>query len=146
MSLFTFSQSKKDKVKDLLYLSGTLKVSKNVESELFSIYRNQYKTVPEEFWKFYEEKISFDDLIDEATSIFGSKFSDKEIDELYSFYNTDLGKKVFQNYPLISMDIQTAVSNWAFNFTKLVDSDLESKGYKKKTVNNGNPPQPKQWK
>lgn len=143
LSIMTFSQSKKEKVDELIYLSGTFKVAKSVENEIFSIYRNKYKTVPEEMWQSYEEKISIDDLIDEAVSIFSNHFSAIEIDELYTFYKTDLGKKVFQNYPIISQDIQTAANNWVLNFSTVVDSDLENKGFKKKEKYNRNLPSPK---
>ncbi|MDP9956800.1 hypothetical protein J2X97_002459 [Epilithonimonas hungarica] len=127
--VFSYSQNKQEKVKELISLSGTFTLSKKVEAELISRYRKRYENVPDSAWKSIEPKINIDELINEVADIYGSKLTEKEIDQLLVFYKSDLGKKVIQNAPIIMTQIQTSSSNWATKVTNIINSDLEKMGY-----------------
>jgi len=129
--IFSFSQTKQDKVKELISLSGAFPLSKKVEKELIDRYKKKYTNVPESEWKSIEKKINIDELVNKAIEIYGSKFSDKEIDGLLTFYKSDLGKKVIQNSPIILSEIQNEMSNWGSTVTETINADLVKLGYLK---------------
>ncbi|MPT30845.1 MAG: DUF2059 domain-containing protein [Chryseobacterium sp.] len=99
--VFSYSQNKQEKVKELISLSGTFTLSKKVEAELISRYRKRYENVPDSAWKSIEPKINIDELINEVADIYGSKLTEKEIDQLLVFYKSDLGKKLFKMLQLL---------------------------------------------
>ncbi len=140
---FSYSQTKQEKVKELISLSGTFTLSKKVETELISRYRKKYENVPDSAWKSIEPKINIDELINEVIDIYGSKFTEKEIDQLLIFYKSDIGKKVIQNSPNIMTQIQTSSSNWGTKVINLINSDLEKMGYlQSPPPTSENPPPP----
>lgn len=94
-------------------------------------------------WKSIEPQINIDELINEVANIYGSKFTDKEIDQLIIFYKSDLGKKLIENSPNIMTDIQSASSNWAKKVHNIINDDLEKKGYlQSPPPPSSNPPAP----
>lgn len=129
LGIFSYSQTKQDKVKELISLSGAFPVTKQAEKSLIANYKKQYSNVPDSAWESIEKKVNIDNLINDVAGIYGSKFSEKEIVQLLTFYKSDLGKKVIQNTPSIMSEIQTAAGNWAKNITETINGDLVKMGY-----------------
>lgn len=138
LSVFSYSQTKQDKVKELISLSGAFKLSKEVEKDILLNFKKRYTNIPDSVWSSLEPKINIDNLISQVIDIYGNKFTEMEIDEFLVFYKSDIGKKLIQNSPSIMTEIQTATSNWGMEVTNLVNNDLEQKGYLKSTP----PPMP----
>lgn len=139
----SYSQTKDEKVKELISLSGTFTLSKTVEKELIARYKKKYDKVPNSAWKSIEPKVKIDELINEVVNIYGSQFTEKEIDQLLIFYKSDLGKKVIQNSPNIMTQIQASSSNWGTKITNIINGDLEKMGYlQSPPPTSGNPPPP----
>ncbi|WP_165571760.1 MULTISPECIES: DUF2059 domain-containing protein [Chryseobacterium] len=136
------SQSKQEKVRTLISLSGAFKLSKDVEKDVISRYKHKYTNVPDHVWTSLEPRINIDNLINDVINIYESKFTEKEIEELLVFYKSDLGKKLIQNSPAIMTEIQTATSNWGMNVNNLINNDLEAKGYLTSPPPPANPPAP----
>lgn len=127
--VFSYSQTKQDKVKELISLSGAFPVTKEVEKKMMAKYKKQYDNVPDSAWKPIEKKVNIDDLINEVIGIYGNKFTEKEIDQLLIFYKSDVGKKVLLNSPSLMSEIQTATGNWAQKVTETINGDLKKMGY-----------------
>ncbi|WP_426276007.1 DUF2059 domain-containing protein [Chryseobacterium sp. S-02] len=127
--VFSYSQTKQDKVKELLSLSGAFPLTKEMENNVISHYKKQYNHVPDSAWKPIEEKVNIDGLINEVIGIYGSNFNEKEIEQLLVFYKSDVGKKLIQNSPRMMTEIQTATGNWAKNITETINGDLKKMGY-----------------
>ena len=127
--VFSYSQTKQDKIKELISLNGSLPLSKEVEKQLILRYKKKYSNVPESAWSSVEKKVNVDDLINKVVNIYGSRFNENEIDQLLVFYKSDLGKKVIQNSSYLINEIQTASSDWGMNVTKTINNDLEKMGY-----------------
>lgn len=143
LSVFYYSQSKQDKVNELISLSGAFKLSKEVEKDVLLNFKKRYTNIPDSVWSSLEPKINIDNLISQVIGIYGNKFTEKEIDELLVFYKSDIGKKLIQNSPSMMTEIQTATSSWGMEVTNLVNNDLEQKGYlKSPPPPMANPPAP----
>ncbi len=129
LSVFSYSQTKHDKIKELISLSGAFKLSKEVEKDVLLNFKKRYTNIPDSVWSSLEPKINIDDLINQVIGIYGNKFTEKEIDELLTFYNSELGQKFIKNSPDIMTEVQNATADWAKNINDLVNKDLEDKGY-----------------
>lgn len=143
MTSIVFAQiSKEQKIKELIYSSGNFSLTEKTINDLFAAYKKQYSAVPDSEWESIRTKVSINELIDEVSKIYGNKFSENEINELYVFYQSDLGKKVFQNSLVIKNEIQDAVSYWAGDITKIINTHLEEKKFKKPQPLSSQPPPP----
>lgn len=143
LSVFSYSQTKQDKVKELISLSGAFKLSKEVEKDVLLNFKKRYTNIPDSVWSSLEPKINIDDLINQVIGIYGNKFTEKEIDELLTFYNSELGQKFIKNSPDIMTEVQNATADWAKNINDLVNKDLEDKGYlQSPPPSSPNPPAP----
>lgn len=127
--IFSFSQTKRDKVKELISLSGVFPISKEVEKNVISEYKKKYNHVPDSAWESIENKISIDELINKAIDVYDRRFNEKEIEELLTFYKSDLGKKIIRNSPNIMTEIQNATKAWGMKVMQTVNGDLEKMGY-----------------
>lgn len=141
-SAIFYSQTKNQKLKELIYSSGNFSLSEKNVNDLFAAYKKRYSDVPDSEWEFIRKKININDLIDEVSEIYGNKFSESEINELYAFYQSELGKKVFQNSLGIKNEIQDAIGTWASDITKIIDTYLEAKKFKKPEPVSSQPPPP----
>jgi hypothetical protein len=129
LSVFSYSQTKHDKIKELISLSGAFKISKGFEKQAIEHYKKQYAHVPDSAWESIEPKLSIDNLIEKVIGFYENKFTEKEIDGLLTFYQSELGQKFIKNSPDIMTEVQNATADWAKNITDLVNKDLEEKGY-----------------
>ncbi|MCS3868186.1 hypothetical protein J3D55_001102 [Chryseobacterium ginsenosidimutans] len=127
--VLSYSQTKQNKVKELISLSGIFPLSKEVEKDVISNYKKKYSHVPESAWEPIEKKISVDELVNKVVEIYGNKFSEKEIEQLLIFYKSDVGKKVIQNSPSIMTEIQNASNSWGVKVMEIINGDLEKMGY-----------------
>ena len=128
---FIYSQSKQDKVKELISLNGAFTVSKKFEEKFIETFKNnnKYSNVPEKAWTAIAKKIDVSILINEVAEIYGSNFTEKEIDQLIIFYKSEIGKKVLQNGMSIGSKIQESTRNWAMKATQTINEDLEKMGF-----------------
>ncbi|MFY7816200.1 MAG: hypothetical protein ACOVRK_13545 [Chryseobacterium taeanense] len=93
--VFSYSQTKQDKIKELIFLSGIFPISKDVTKQVISTYKKKYENVPESVWSLLEQKISIDGLINNVIEIYSDRFTEPEIDELLLFYNRMWEEKLF---------------------------------------------------
>lgn len=114
-----YSQTKQDKIKELISLNGAFPLSKEAERNIIADYKKKYNHVPESAWKNIEKKVNINDLLNKVINIYDSRFSEKEIEELLAFYKTEVGKKLIQNES----------KNWGMSVMQTVNADLESSGY-----------------
>lgn len=129
LGTFVYSQTKHDKVKELISLSGTFTLSKTVEDELISRYKTKYNHVPENAWVSIAQKIDIGVLVNEVIDIYGNNFTEKEIDQLLIFYKSEVGRKIIRNGVSIGTQIQDLTSNWAMKVTQTINDDLQNMGY-----------------
>lgn len=125
----SYSQTKQDKIKELISLNGAFPLSKEVEKNIIADYKKKYNHVPENAWKNIEKKVNINDLLNKVINIYDSRFSEKEIEELLAFYKTEVGKKLIQNSLDMITEIQNESKNWGMSVMQTVNADLESSGY-----------------
>ncbi|MET3538146.1 DUF2059 domain-containing protein [Chryseobacterium limigenitum] len=129
VGVFAYSQTKQDKVKELISLSGVFPISKEAEKEFIFSYKKKYSHVPDSAWKSIEQKVNIDELINKVVDIYANKFNEKDIDQLLIFYKSEVGKKLIQNSPGMITEIQESTNNWGMKATQTINNDLEKMGY-----------------
>ncbi|MEC3874703.1 DUF2059 domain-containing protein [Chryseobacterium salviniae] len=126
---FSYAQTKQEKIKELISLSGAFPISKRIPKEVIATYKKKYDNVPESEWTALEQKITIDELINNVIDIYASRFTEPEVDELLVFYKSDLGRKMIRHSQDMVHEIQTASGNWAMKVTEIINNDLVKKGY-----------------
>ena len=143
-----YSQSKQEKIKELIALSGVFNMSEEVKNQFMLEFKKRYPHVPETEWKQISTKIDANELINQNIEIYGKYFSENEIDDLLKFYKTDLGKKLMKNSIGISNEIRGNSVKWVEKITKDINMNLEKDGYLQSPpppMNSSSPPPPKKW-
>lgn len=127
--IFSYAQTKQEKIKELISLSGAFPISREISKEVIANYKKKYNNVPESEWAGLEQKISVDGLINNVIEIYSSRFTEPEVEELLVFYKSDLGRKMIRHSQDMIHEIQTAAGNWAMKATEIINNDLREKGY-----------------
>lgn len=141
-----YSQSKQEKIKELIALSGVFNMSEEVKNQFMLEFKKRHPHVPEIEWKQISTKIDANELINQNIEIYGKYFSENEIDDLLKFYKTDLGKKLMKNSISISNEISENSIKWVEKITKAINMNLEKDGYLQSPpppMNSSSPPPPK---
>ena len=133
IALCSFSQtnSSLEHAKELIRITGTVKISMQVMNNMIASFKKQLPSVPSDFWDEYAKEIDANELVDLIAPIYTKYFSDEELLSLIEFYKTPLGQKVVDKLPLISQDSYKAGEEWGQRISEKIISRLKEKGYTK---------------
>ncbi|WP_442794744.1 DUF2059 domain-containing protein [Pelobium manganitolerans] len=106
------AQSKSDKIKTLLKLTGSADIRTQVSKQMIAALKTNMKSVPEGFWDAFEQEINAENLIERIIPIYEKHYSEKDIDGLITFYQSDLGKKVTATLPAIMQESMQIGQTW----------------------------------
>ncbi|WP_120182239.1 DUF2059 domain-containing protein [Pelobium manganitolerans] len=106
------AQSKSDKIKTLLKLTGSADIGTQVSKQMIAALKTNMKSVPEGFWDAFEQEINAENLIERIIPIYEKYYSEKDIDGLITFYQSDLGKKVTATLPTIMQESMQIGQTW----------------------------------
>jgi len=124
-----YSQTKKEKIAELVQLSGIGFQKMGLKGRFIQEFKNRYPSVTEAFWKGIEQKIDINELINKTGILFEKYYSEEEIDELLKFYKSPLGKKMIENMPQIMKEGEEAGRNWAQKTVDQINNELTKEGY-----------------
>lgn len=131
ISILAYSQSntKSEKVRELLELMGSGDLAKQVMNQMISLFKDAYSDVDSQFWDEFSKELNVDDLIDLTIPIYEKYYTENEIEQLIKFYKTPLGRKVTANLPLITQESMEAGRVWGEGVGMKVIERLREKGY-----------------
>lgn len=107
-----FSQTKTEKVKEMLVLSGTSSFGKEMLQQMLPTFKKAYPTIPDEFFVRFMEKVKVEDLQNLIIPIYESRFSESEIDDIIQFYKSPTGRKLTSKMSDIFKESQIVGSIW----------------------------------
>lgn len=107
--IITFSQSKEQKIKDVITLSNGSKMASSGIQQFINFYKEKYKDLPDSFWSEFLREGDPNNITKLYVPIYDKFFTEAEIDQLIDFYKTPVGKKMVANMPAI-MEGKTDVS------------------------------------
>jgi hypothetical protein len=133
LSISAFSQttnnSKIEKIKNLLEMTGSGKLGVQVANNMISVYQKSYNMVDKKFWDDFIKEIKAEDLVNLIIPIYDKYYTEDDIDQLTSFYNTPTGKKMIETLPIVTQESMTAGQAWGKLIGEKVIQQLTEKGY-----------------
>ena len=133
LSISAFSQttnnSKIEKIKNLLEMTGSGKLGVQVANNMMAAFQKSYTTVDEKFWDDFAKEIKAEDLVNLIIPIYDKYYTEDDIDQLTSFYNTPTGKKMIETLPIVTQESMTAGQAWGKQIGEKVIQQLTEKGY-----------------
>ena len=133
LSISAFSQttnnSKIEKIKNLLEMTGSGKLGVQVASNMMAAFQKSYTTVDEKCWDDFAKEIKAEDLVNLIIPIYDKYYTEDDIDQLTSFYNTPTGKKMIETLPIVTQESMTAGQAWGKLIGEKVIQQLTEKGY-----------------
>ena len=128
---YTYSQSnpKTDHARQLLELTGTIKIAIQTMDNMTASFKKSLPAVPTEFWDEFSKEVNPNDLIELVIPIYCKHYSDDEMLKLIEFYKSPLGQKVIEKLPLISQDSYMAGQEWGRKVGEKAVIRLKEKGF-----------------
>ena len=83
----------------------------------------------EKFWDDFAKEIKAEDLVNLIIPIYDKYYTEDDIDQLISFYNTPTGKKMIETLPIVTQESMTAGQAWGKLIGEKVIQQLTEKGY-----------------
>ena len=135
--ILTFSanaqnSTKTEKIKQLLELTGSGKLGIQMMNQMMSSFKNSYSKVNEQFWEDFKSEINANDIENMILPIYDKYYTESDIDQLITFYNSPIGKKMINTMPLVMQESISAGQNWGRQIGEKVLARLKEKGYLEK--------------
>lgn len=126
------TNSKEEKIKQLLELSGSGKIGIQVMNQMMDSFKKSFSAVPQEFWEEAKQEMKADDITNLITPIYAKYYTETDIDQLINFYNSPIGKKMVATMPQVVQESMTMGQQWGKEIGEKVFARLKEKGYLEK--------------
>jgi hypothetical protein len=103
--------------------------------QLMDGFRQAFPKVPEQFWNDFRAGIHTDEMTAMLVPIYDKHFSEDEIRELNTFYQTPLGQKLLKELPNVTQESMNAGQDWGTRLGDKLMKQLEAKGYRLRVPN-----------
>ena len=97
--------------------------------QMMSSFKNSYSTVKQEFWDNFRKEINANDIENLILPVYDKYYTETDIDQLITFYNSPIGKKMINTMPLVMQESMKAGQNWGREIGEKVLARLKEKGY-----------------
>lgn len=132
LSFSANAQSKNEKIKQLLELTGSGKLGIQMMDQMIGSFKNSYSAVNQEFWEDFKKEINPGDIENMILPIYDKYYTETDIDQLIAFYNSPIGKKMIATMPQVMQESVSAGQNWGRKIGEKVLARLKEKGYLEK--------------
>lgn len=132
LNVDAFSQeqdSLTDKVIRMMEAIGTTKMFEvSIENVISLQERSQQELIGNEFWEEFKNEIrkaGFEDLMELLVPIYKKHLTEEEIDAITTFYESEVGKKMVEKFPIISTESMQAGTEWGERLGAKILTGLE---------------------
>ena len=108
LSVNAQNNSKTEKIKQLLELSGSGKMGIQIMDQMISSFKSSNSKMNEEFWEDFKKEIKAEDFENMILPIYDKYYSESDIDQLIVFYNSPIGKKMISTMPQVMQESMAA--------------------------------------
>ncbi|MBK9247611.1 MAG: DUF2059 domain-containing protein [Ignavibacteria bacterium] len=127
------SQEEKNKnIVKLLELNGTSAFGEKVFVEIVNALKKNYTSIPDAFWKNITKDISPVNMAIKAIPAYDKRFTNEEIKDLITFFQTPTGKKYIASNNEVGNDVKQLWKEWGETFTNSVTERLKELANKNK--------------
>lgn len=110
-------------------LTGSAKLGIQMLTNITETYKKAYPNANNEFWDQFLKEASADTLMSMIIPVYDKSFSDDDILQLITFYQTPVGKKVIEKMPFIMQESMQIGAAWGKKLSEKVVEQLQQKGY-----------------
>ncbi|RVT76680.1 DUF2059 domain-containing protein [Flavobacterium sufflavum] len=122
------STSKSQKINQLLELTGSGKMAIQMINQITTSFKTSYSKAGDKFWEDFKNEVKAEDLEKMIIPIYDKYYTENDIDQLITFYNSPIGKKMISTMPQIMTESMTAGQNWAKQIIEKYHAKLKEKG------------------
>ncbi len=124
-----FSESKEDKIRRMMDITGSGDVGMMVFESLMQQYEAAFPDIPQDYWDEVATLFTADDLINLIVPIYDRHFTSDEIDQLIEFYESEIGTKLVERTPIITQESMIAGQQYGEQIGRQIMNKLASDGY-----------------
>lgn len=128
---FAQTNTKTEKIRKLLEVTGSSKLGMQVLDNIVDMYKRSYAQVDHTFWDEFRKEINAGELVNLVIPIYDKFYTEQELTQLITFYESPLGKKVVQTLPGIMQESMRAGEEWGKQIGEKVVKRLIAEGYTK---------------
>ncbi|HRG38670.1 MAG TPA: DUF2059 domain-containing protein [Bacteroidia bacterium] len=129
-SVSAFAQnSKAEKLKQLLEIQGSGKMGEQVIRTMIESYKKAYPSVDTKIWEEFATEMKGSEMVALVTPIYDKYYTEADIDQLITFYNSPIGKKSVELMPVIMQESMSVGQEWGKKIAEKIAKKLKDKGY-----------------
>ena len=134
LTIFTiqiYAQSLEEKITNLLELDGTFNNIENLINETIEQQKKENIGVSDQYWEALKNKASkksLNELKDMVVPIYTEIYSESNIDNLITFYNSETGKLITENQPIIIEKLSLGLMQWSQNLNSYIIEEINNRG------------------
>ena len=123
------STEMQEDIRALLEITGAGDMATQMMNQMVGSMKGAMPNVPEEFWTKFMAGADTEELVEMIVPIYAKYFTEDEIKELRSFYETPLGRKVISTLPAVMQESMLAGQRWGELIGQQVAAELATQGY-----------------
>ncbi|NDJ22220.1 DUF2059 domain-containing protein [Nostoc sp. B(2019)] len=120
---------KTNNIRQLLKITGSENLSRQIMLQLVDSLKPQYPQVPQKAWDTFLAELKPNELMNELIPVYAKYFTNEDIKQMIAFYETPLGKKTISVLPQISQESAEIGQKYGIAAAKRALQKLEAEGY-----------------
>jgi hypothetical protein len=131
------AQTVDGKIEKLLELDGTISNIEKIITQTIEYQKKNNFGISENYWEALEKKVTEKSLAELkliVTPIYSKNYTEIEIDNLITFYNSETGKLIIEKQPIIIEELNLPLMQWSQNLGSYVIEEIENKGKNQSTT------------
>jgi hypothetical protein len=120
---------KTNNINRLFELTGVKNLSRQILTQLLNNVKSDYPQVPQKFWDRFVAELKSDDVVDKIIPIYNKYYTNEEIKQLITFYQTPIGQKTIPVFPQVYQESYDIGRIYGKVAAQRVLKKLEAEGY-----------------
>jgi hypothetical protein len=116
-------------IRQLMELTGMAKLGNQMMTNIISSYKQSFPAATTEFWDAFMKEADMSQLFEKVIPVYEQNFTDDDIQQLITFYQSPVGKKMIEKMPVIMQESMQIGSEWGKQLSEKVIEKLKQKGY-----------------
>jgi hypothetical protein len=113
----------------IVQLTGSSKSLTQAMDGIRATMQKAYPKVPEQFWTDVKAEITVEEVADRVAPIYAKHFTDRELEELLSFYRSPIGQRLIEAQPAMVAEMFSVAHEWGREVARRILERLKQKGY-----------------
>ena len=112
-------------IRTLMELTGAGDLGKQMMYQMLPALQQMAPNAPQAYWDAFMKEVDTDEMITLIIPVYQKQFSEKDIQELITFYKTPVGQKFIKAQPQILQESMAIGQQWGQALARKVLNDLQ---------------------